>query len=154
MVDHPDLPGAPIDRAGRDPARTPVQWRPGAGGGFSRARPWLPTVDPDRANVAQQSADPGSLLSWYRSLIALRRRTPALRLGSLRLLSNLDPAVLGYDRIDAASRLRVLANFADAPLSVDVGSWPAGCRLLAGTQLHRHRARLLDGGEGVILRLP
>jgi alpha-glucosidase len=67
-----DGPGAtpPIDRAGRDGARHPMQWD--ADGGFTSGTPWLPMVDPEERNVADQRDDPGSLLNHYRNLIARR----------------------------------------------------------------------------------
>jgi alpha-glucosidase len=66
-------PGAtpPIDRAGRDGARHPMQWT--AEGGFTDGTPWLPMVDPEARNVADQRDDPGSPLNLYRDLIARRR---------------------------------------------------------------------------------
>src|SRR3954453_8085911 len=69
-----DGPGAtpPIDRAGRDGARHPMQWDGTADGGFTTGTPWLPMVDPGRRNVADQRDDPGSLLNHYRELIARR----------------------------------------------------------------------------------
>jgi alpha-glucosidase len=68
-----DGPGAdpPIDRAGRDGARHPMQWD--ASGGFTTGTPWLPMVDPAQRNVADQRDDPDSLLNHYRKLIANRR---------------------------------------------------------------------------------
>jgi alpha-glucosidase len=70
-----DGPGAdpPFDRAGRDPHRHPMQWDGSADGGFTTGTPWLPSVDPAERNVADQRADPGSLLSLYRQLLAWRR---------------------------------------------------------------------------------
>ena len=70
-----DGPGAdpPIDRAGRDGARHPMQWD--AGGGFtSGGKPWLPMVDPAERNVADQRDDPNSLLNHYRELIWRRKQ--------------------------------------------------------------------------------
>src|SRR3954463_15755136 len=70
-----DGPGAdpPYDRAGRDGARHPMQWDPTENGGFTTGRPWLPAVDPAERNVEAQRDDPGSLLTLYRDLVALRR---------------------------------------------------------------------------------
>src|SRR5919201_702275 len=70
-----DGPGhnPPLDRHGRDAFRHPMQWDPSPDGGFSDGSPWLPSVDPDVRNVADQTADRGSLLWLYRDLIALRR---------------------------------------------------------------------------------
>jgi glycosidase len=71
-----DGPGAtpPIDRAGRDGARHPMQWDRSPSGGFTTGAPWLPAVDPEERNVADQRDDPDSLLNLYRDLIARRRR--------------------------------------------------------------------------------
>ncbi|HET7685646.1 MAG TPA: alpha-amylase family glycosyl hydrolase, partial [Candidatus Limnocylindria bacterium] len=66
---------------GRDPERTPMQWDASPHAGFTDAgaTPWLPVApDFERVNVAVQAADPRSLLSLTRRLIALRRGHPAL----------------------------------------------------------------------------
>ncbi|RVT82412.1 alpha-amylase family glycosyl hydrolase [Inhella crocodyli] len=73
---------------GRDGCRTPMPWVAEAPhAGFSPAPPWLP-ADPAHAPLAvdRQAADPGSMLNTTRALIALRRRHPALRLGTLTAL--------------------------------------------------------------------
>ena len=67
----------------RSAARTPMQWAPGAQGGFSSASPeqfYLP-LDPaiDRPDVETQEKDPGSLLHFTRRMIALRHAHAALR---------------------------------------------------------------------------
>ena len=74
--------------AGRDAGRTPMQWRPGPGGGFTAAgvRPWLPLGDAEATNVERQRSDPDSILHLARDLIALRRTTADLRLGRYRTL--------------------------------------------------------------------
>lgn len=67
---------------GRTGARTPMQWDDGANAGFSSAPPerlYLPVCPIEkRPTVAAQEADPDSLLNFTRSLLALRRRHPAL----------------------------------------------------------------------------
>jgi alpha-glucosidase len=61
------------DRAGRDRFRHPMQWDGSPGAGFTSGEPWLPLVDQTARSVAGQRDDPGSVLSLYRELIALRR---------------------------------------------------------------------------------
>jgi alpha-glucosidase len=92
-----DGPGAdpPLDRAGRDGARHPMQWDAGVTGGFSEGEPWLPAVDPVERNVAGQAEDPGSLLALHRQLIAVRRR-----LGTGFAVLDADPGLLAYRRGD------------------------------------------------------
>src|SRR5919199_2909639 len=59
---------------GRDPERTPLQWDASPNAGFTTGRAWLPVAaDFERVNVAAQRADPTSMLSLHRRLIALRR---------------------------------------------------------------------------------
>ena len=55
---------------GRDPERTPMQWDASPNAGFAAAgvRTWLPVAaDYVTRNVAAQSADPASFLSFYRA---------------------------------------------------------------------------------------
>ncbi len=52
--------------------------------GFTTGEPWLPIAsDHDVRNVEREKDDPHSILSLYRELIALRRREPALSIGTL-----------------------------------------------------------------------
>jgi alpha-glucosidase len=98
---------------GRDPARTPMQWSAAPHAGFSSSSPWLPiAADFERNNVEQQRNDPGSMLSLYRALLALRRARPALCIGSLQML-DAGPRVLGYVRVHESQRDAVLLNLGD-----------------------------------------
>lgn len=90
--------------------RTPMPWDATAGGGFTTGNPWFPFAPGrDRANVAAQTADPGSLLSHYRALIHARHRAPALAHGSLQLLTESGP-VLGFVRSTRDQRVLVVVN--------------------------------------------
>ena len=60
-------------------------WSAAPNAGFGAAAPWLPLgADWRSVNVAAQREDERSMLALYRSLIALRRREPALALGRYR----------------------------------------------------------------------
>lgn len=96
-----------IDRSGRDRFRHPMQWEPAPGGGFSEGEPWLGLTDPERRSVAAQRDDPGSLLSLYRRLIALRRELS----GPLELLAAPE-GVLAFSRDEHA----VAVNFSEDPV--------------------------------------
>jgi len=88
------------EEKGRDGERTPMQWDGSKNAGFSTAeRPWLP-VPPSSAeyNVNAESQDPGSILSFYKRLIALRRSESALRDGRYVPLDRDDPFVFAYLR--------------------------------------------------------
>ncbi len=87
LVRDPWEKNVPGLRLGRDPVRTPMPWDATAAGGFTTGKPWLPlNADHATRNVAALSADPSSILSLYRALIALRRGSPALRQGKDRRL--------------------------------------------------------------------
>jgi alpha-glucosidase len=83
----------PLDRAGRDRARHPMQWDGTSLGGFTSGQPWLPVVDAPARNVAAQAGDPNSLLSLARAAIALRRELT----GGARFLDAADD-VLAFRR--------------------------------------------------------
>jgi alpha-glucosidase len=96
---------------GRDGERTPMQWEPGPGAGFTSGDAWLPIgPDADIRNVALQRNDPRSLLHLYRALIELRRATPALQRGDYRTLEAPDD-VYAYERRAEGSRALVALNF-------------------------------------------
>ncbi|PYU57685.1 MAG: glucohydrolase [Acidobacteria bacterium] len=85
---------------GRDGERTPMQWDASKGAGFTTAeRPWLP-VPPSSAeyNVQAELQDPGSILCFYKSLLALRRSAPALRDGKYLPLDQDNQYVLSFLR--------------------------------------------------------
>jgi alpha-glucosidase len=125
----------PVDRYNRDRARHPMQWDAGPQGGFTTGTPWLPAVDPGARNVAGQRADPGSLWSLHRDLIALRRD---LR-GALELVATRGDGLLAYRRGDVL----VALNLGQEQLAL-----PAGEPLL---RTHPGEPGLPAGG-GAILR--
>jgi alpha-glucosidase len=97
---------------GRDGERTPMQWNTSANAGFNNgAKTWLP-VNPNykTINVATESANPHSLLNWYRQLIALRRDQPALYNGDYRGLNVNDPNTLAYLRQSGDKKILVVLN--------------------------------------------
>jgi oligo-1,6-glucosidase len=106
---------ADLALVGRDHARTPMQWDGSAHAGFSRAEPWI-GVNPDHdvVNVAAQRSDPGSVLSHYRRLIALRKATPALRKGDFEVIASAE-AVFAYRRRLVDDQVVVVLNFSPLP---------------------------------------
>ncbi|WP_158814283.1 alpha-amylase family glycosyl hydrolase [Methylocapsa sp. S129] len=104
---------------GRDPVRTPMQWDASDNAGFSSAEPWLPlSRDFAEVNVAAQSAAPGSILSLYRALLALRRAEPALSLGDYAPLIATEE-VLAYERRFGPRRLLIVLNLTGRPARIE-----------------------------------
>lgn len=114
-------------RMGRDKCRTPMQWAGDANGGFSPpdVRTWLP-VNPNAmhgVNVADQSADPDSLLSDYRRLLRVRRENPALVNGDYLPLAEDSEEVLAFLRREPSGgqSCLVVLNMSDQPQAVHLG---------------------------------
>ncbi|MGA2112296.1 MAG: alpha-amylase family glycosyl hydrolase [Anaerolineales bacterium] len=111
---------------GRDPVRTPLPWNDGVGAGFSNGRPWLP-INPDfrSVNVARESEDPGSVLSFYRRLIWLRRGSRALNSGSFQTLLRNPDSGLAYLRQSQEEIMLVALNFRGHPAQIVLDEDPS-----------------------------
>jgi alpha-glucosidase len=144
---------------GRDPARTPMPWDASGNAGFTAGTPWLP-LNPDHAtsNVTALDADPHSILTLYRRLIALRRQLAALHSGTY-VKSHAEGDVLAFERRHDQDRsLLVALNFGGSPQRLMLSDEKAGACLLLSTELDRdgeaiHAVLELRPGEGVILEL-
>jgi alpha-glucosidase len=123
---------------GRDPIRHPFPWDESADGGFtSCGEPWLPTKDDvAKRHAAGQEDDPGSVLNCWRRLIGLRRETPALKWGEMRICDAGDESgLLRFERHLDGDIVEAALNLGPEPLRVP-----------------RPEGTLLDGEEGE--RLP
>ncbi|AQP44940.1 maltose alpha-D-glucosyltransferase [Tessaracoccus flavus] len=153
------LPGSPVlyygDEIGmgdhiwlpdRDGVRTPMQWTsevPGAG--FSDANPYLfnqpiPCTPPYGApdvNVADQQADPDSLLNWLRHILAQRRAHEVFGLGDFTELECTD-AVMAFERSQGSTRVICLNNLT---------AWPQ-LAVLELDGLHGRVPAVLSGSVG------
>ncbi len=110
---------------GRDPVRTPMPWDGSANAGFTTGEPWLPLGAANAAlAMTVQQNDPGSMLSLYRGLLALRRSEPALAVGDFVPVAATDN-VLAYERRHGSRRLLVALSFSDGLQEMDI---PAGKR--------------------------
>lgn len=112
-------------------------------GGFSEVEPWLPMF-PDhlRRSVAAQSADPGSVLAFYRRFLAWRKGSVALRRGSIHFYRTTEPILAllrqdGPEKILAVFNLggRAIQHLLPAPVRPLEGHGLEACRL-EGRTLH------------------
>jgi trehalose synthase len=156
--------GENLDVPGRLSVRTPMQWTPGPGGGFSTADPSAfpaPLPDgafgPDRVNVRDQAHDPDSLLAWFRHLIDAYRDCPELAWGRVSVLDpGPDAASVLAHRSEADDvSIVTVHNVADEPVTATLALEGLGGRalydVLAGDT--RGSVRVGDGGN-VTLELP
>jgi alpha-glucosidase len=113
------------ENKGRDGERTPMQWNDSPNAGFTQGTPWLPVPPSYQThNVATESADPNSILQFYRHLLTLRHEDQALLEGDYVDLSPKNDAVLSYLRRTGDEAVLVLLNMSGSPqtLSVDVAA--------------------------------
>ncbi len=99
--------------AGRDNARTPMQWNNGPQSGFSTGNPWM-ALNPNYGwlNVADQDSKPSSILNYFRSLVSLRKANPVLSSGTyhpIETTSNL----FAYYRQWRQEKMLIVHNFSD-----------------------------------------
>jgi glycosidase len=151
------LPGTPfvyygeeIGMTGAKPderIRTPMQWEFARGCGFTSAIAWQPfAMDAALRSVAGETADSNSLLSHYRSLIALRAAEPALSVGATETLAASHPGLLAYTRSHAGTTLLVVHNLTSQPVS-----WSDGAFNEMPLPLGRYMGRPLAGTPGDIV---
>lgn len=97
---------------GRDGERTPMQWTAGPNAGFSSGlTTWLPVGPEFQArNVEVETADPSSLLNYYKALIHLRKKNAALHVGTFTLLDENNSDVLSYMRRSGRTSVIVALN--------------------------------------------
>lgn len=153
--------GLQVPGLGRDPCRTPMQWSAAQHAGFSPpATPqlWLPLAANYReVNVERQHADPGSMLSLYRRLLAYRRATPALQWGSYLPLDGVPRDSFAFLRQAGEQRVLVVLNFSDTEQRLALSELGPG-RLVISTHMDRQGTASLDpldlrADEGIIVEL-
>jgi alpha-glucosidase len=119
--------GTRFDRAGRDRHRHPMQWDASPQGGFTTGEPWLPLVDPQQRNVADQRDDPTSMLSLVRELIALRGE-----LGD------------GFELLDAADGV-IAFRRGDHTVAINTTAEPVPARLSSAPRIQTQAGALTGG---------
>jgi oligo-1,6-glucosidase/alpha-glucosidase len=138
---------------GRDRSRTPMPWETSAYAGFSTVDPWLPlNVDWRVRNVAAQDRDSSSLLSLYRSLLALRRLHDALAVGDVMLVDAAED-VLAYQRRHAGECLLIALNLRDETRPLTLPTDTCVAEVLVSTRPLRPMDDTLAPDEGLVLRL-
>jgi alpha-glucosidase len=146
---------------GRDPERTPMQWDASPNAGFSPAgvRTWLPiAADFAARNVAFQSTDPASMLTYFRALTALRQSEPALTVGTYQSVEAGSSDVFAFLRSQEDTRLLIVLNFGNRAQRLNFSTLGRRGELLLSTLMtapHSVGLEALDLGsnEGYILRL-
>ena len=148
-----DPSGREDPRYCRDCHRVPMPWDRQPGAGFSAGEPWLPIDAATEArNVADQLADPQSLLQFYRRILRLRAGESELQTGDYAPIDT-QPPILAFRRGDPERGLLIALNISDDPATL-----PVGGRVLFSTSGDRDAGAdsspmELGAREGVIVRL-
>ena len=103
----------------RDNARTPMQWDASHNAGFTSGTSWLPVnsnyVD---VNAEAEEQDAGSVLNWYKRLLALRKDSPVLLAGSYREILSESEEVFAFVRELDGREIITVANFSQNSVKV------------------------------------
>ena len=110
---------ARIHVSSRDSARTPVQWDDTEHAGFSSAEPWFQVnANYREINVAEQEADPGSVLHFYRKCLKLRKASNTMLYGDYREYYPRHNKLYFYARIWKNIHYLVVCNFSNRTVPV------------------------------------
>jgi alpha-glucosidase len=140
----------------RDGARTPMPWTAeGPSAGFSQSgETWLPLDPAHRPLAAEaQDDDPASMLAFTRTLVAIRRNSPALKRGDAEVVPAPE-GVFALARIAPQERVLCVFNLSNDPTRIEA---PRGGQVM----LSLNAARVTDEGfldlpahGGALIRVP
>ena len=119
-------------KTSRDHSRTPMQWNDSDNAGFtSAAKPWLAVNQNYKLINAQQAqTDPDSIYNYFRRMIDLRKKTPALIYGDYDDLDPANPVIFSYTRTLGSARYLVVLNFSKDEVAYSFPDDRKGKRLL------------------------
>lgn len=104
-------------RHSRDNARTPMQWSDEQNAGFSKNTPWFVINENYKTvNVAEQEKEYGSVLNFYRRLIAFRKSEEygqLLTYGDFHPLYEEQEEIFAYERNYKEKKLVLICNFSN-----------------------------------------
>jgi alpha-amylase len=143
--------GEELGMIGRKPdedIRTPMQWSADQNAGFTTGTPWrLLYSDYVTKNVETESADPNSILSLYRQLIAQRNQHAALRVGTYVEVSTNNTAVFAMLRVSKEEAALIVVNLSKDALS-DYSLSAKSSPVKAGNYRAAPMLRPVGEGEG------
>jgi alpha-glucosidase len=132
-----------------------MQWDASASGGFSKVEPWLPLAeDWQPENVANLREDAGSIWNHYRRLLRLRKKLPALSVGSYRPRA-VDDDLLVYFREFGDTKLLIALNLTGQAQAFGFEQGTLG-KILVSTAADRDGEKVTDsivlrGDEGLVI---
>ena len=127
----------------RDNARTPMQWTGEKEAGFTAGTPWM-HVNPryEEINAEAEERNEKSVLSYYRTLTAMRKQHPVMVYGSYEQIWEDDPELVAYKRSYEGESWLVVANYSEHEREVELQTLTDGAELLL--------CNYEEGGSGVL----
>lgn len=130
-----------LQHLARDHARVPMPWNSSKNAGFSSAKPWM-RVNDDYAlcNAEKQQGDEGSVLSFWKKLLLLRKQYADLFVyGDFELLDATDENLFSFTKEYRGSKAFVVLNFTGKK---QIGTAPDDSKLLVSTSDDPEQASL------------
>lgn len=124
--------------AGRDNARTPMQWSSARHAGFTIGTPWMPVNDNHSSiHVQAQVNDSESVLNYFRAMAKLRKEYPVLTYGSYQPLETGIDTLFLFFRQWQEEKMLIVLNFSDQVVNLPgqvipflttrlIGNYPEG----------------------------
>jgi oligo-1,6-glucosidase len=104
--------------AGRDNARTPMQWSDVPNAGFTSGNPWMSVnQNHTQISVRQQEHDPDAVLSFFKQIVQLRRKYTALREGSYQSIETSNNELFVFLREKLGEKILVALNFSSRAIN-------------------------------------
>lgn len=98
--------------AGRDNARTPMQWNSSLHAGFTTSTPWMKiNQNKEIIHVATQQSDPDSVLAYFKRMREVRRVHPALVYGQYEPFETGFENLFTYYRTMGKEKFLIVLNF-------------------------------------------
>jgi oligo-1,6-glucosidase len=100
--------------AGRDNARTPMQWSQEPFAGFSTTQPWT-DINPNYTSINYQAQqdDAESTVQYFKELVAIRKQNLLLSYGTYHLVETGLDTVFAYYREWEQDKWLIVLNFSD-----------------------------------------
>ncbi|HZJ63082.1 MAG TPA: alpha-amylase family glycosyl hydrolase [Kofleriaceae bacterium] len=137
------------DASGDPGLRAPMSWSAGSFAGFSQRAPFRANATNYRtANVADEDGDPGSLLNFYRAMIALRRAHPSLAHGDYA--GHARAGLLWFSRHAPGETSLVAINYGDVADQAQFSGLPVA-RAAVAAYPSGAAALTTDGGGALVI---
>ncbi len=137
--------------AGRDNARTPLQWNSEGQAGFTTGRSWM-EVNPNwkDINVDTQNSDANSILNYFRRVVSVRKKYAVLTYGSYSQIETEHEYLFSFVREMEKEKLLIMLNFSDHTVKFPIEDLQIYQRIIGNYE--DHDKSVLRPWEAVILK--